>query len=135
MTSAPAKLTKADSGGWRLWEKLVEGRPQFGNPSAFNACIAQSCWESFTVTLKNPAFFEQMTQFSGNSKIVVLFGIGLRFRHRLDNAEFLREFLGEQPQLIGAQLLAARSAFGGKQLRQQPLRLVQLRGQIDQHLL
>ena len=67
MTSAPAKLTKADSGGWRLWEKLVEGRPQFGNPSAFNACIAQSCWESFTVTLKNPAFFEQMTQFSGNS--------------------------------------------------------------------
>lgn len=66
MTSAPAKLTKADSGGWALWERLAEGRPEFGNPSAFNASIAQSCWESFTVTLKTPAFFEQMNRFSGN---------------------------------------------------------------------
>ena len=66
MTSAPAKLTKADSGGWTLWEKLAEGRPEFGNPAAFNSCIAQSCWESFTVTLPNPGFFDLMTQFSGN---------------------------------------------------------------------
>ncbi len=66
MTSAPAKLTKADSGGWILWEKLAAGRPQFGNPAAFNSCIAQSYWESFTVTLQNPAFFDQMIQFSGN---------------------------------------------------------------------
>ncbi len=67
MTSAPSKLTKVDSGGWTLWEKLAEGRPQFGNPAAFNSCIAQSYWESFTVTLRNPAFFELMKQFSGNS--------------------------------------------------------------------
>jgi oleate hydratase len=66
MTNAPAKLTKTDSGGWTLWEKLAAGRPEFGNPAAFNSCIAQSCWESFTVTLKNPAFFDQMNQFSGN---------------------------------------------------------------------
>jgi len=66
MTSPPAKLTKADSGGWTLWEKLAQGRPQFGNPAAFNDCIAQSCWESFTVTLKNPAFFDEMNRFSGN---------------------------------------------------------------------
>ena len=66
MASAPANLTKADSGGWTLWEKLAEGRPEFGNPAAFNSCIAQSYWESFTVTLKNPAFFNQMIQFSGN---------------------------------------------------------------------
>jgi oleate hydratase len=65
MTSAPRKLTKAESGGWALWEKLA-GQPEFGNPAAFNSCIAQSCWESFTVTLKNPAFFDRMTQFSGN---------------------------------------------------------------------
>jgi oleate hydratase len=44
MTSAPGKPTKADSGGWTLWEKL----------------------ESFTVTLKDPSFFDRMTQFSGN---------------------------------------------------------------------
>lgn len=66
MTSAPSQLTKVESGGWKLWEKLAEGRPEFGNPAVFNTCIAQSCWESFTVTLKNPAFFDQMIQFSGN---------------------------------------------------------------------
>lgn len=66
MTSAPRKLTKADSGGWMLWEKLAQGRPEFGNPAAFNSCIAQSCWESFTVTLKSPSFFDKMHQFSGN---------------------------------------------------------------------
>jgi len=66
MTSAPKRLTKVDIGGWTLWEKLAEGRPQFGNPATFNSCIAQSCWESFTVTLKKPAFFNLMKQFSGN---------------------------------------------------------------------
>jgi oleate hydratase len=66
MTNAPAKLTKADSGGWKLWEQLAQGRPQFGNPAVFNSSIAQSCWESFTVTLNKPAFFDQMQQFSGN---------------------------------------------------------------------
>ena len=66
MTSAPSKLNKEDSGSWTLWEKLATGRPQFGNPAAFNSSLAQSCWESFTVTLKDPAFFEQMHQFTGN---------------------------------------------------------------------
>jgi oleate hydratase len=66
MTSAPRRLTKADSGGWTLWEKLAQVGPQFGNPATFNSCIAQSYWESFTVTLKNPAFFDKMIQFSGN---------------------------------------------------------------------
>ena len=51
MTAAPSKLTKRESGGWKLWESLADGRPQFGTPSAFNGAIAQSCWESFTVTL------------------------------------------------------------------------------------
>jgi oleate hydratase len=66
MTKSPAKLTKVDSGGWLLWEKLAQRQPQFGNPAAFNSCIAQSYWASFTVTLKDPAFFDQMFQFSGN---------------------------------------------------------------------
>ena len=66
MTKAPAQLTKADSVGWTLWEKLARDRPQFGNPAAFNSCIAQSYWASFTVTLNDPAFFDKMNQFSGN---------------------------------------------------------------------
>lgn len=67
MTTAPKHLTKADSGGWRLWEKLAAGRPEFGNPAAFNASIPQSYWASFTVTLKDTAFFDQMEAFSGNA--------------------------------------------------------------------
>ncbi len=66
MTSAPRKLTKVESGGWTLWEKLAHGRPEFGQPKTFNSCIAQSYWASFTVTLKNPAFFDHMQRFSGN---------------------------------------------------------------------
>lgn len=66
MTSAPRKVTKADSVSWTLWEKIAKGRPQFGRPSVFNECIAQSSWESFTVTLKSHRFFDMMTQFSGN---------------------------------------------------------------------
>lgn len=66
MTSAPKHWTKDDSGGWLLWEKLAHSHPEFGNPAAFNASIPESCWESFTVTLKDSAFFDQMEAFSGN---------------------------------------------------------------------
>ena len=66
MTSAPKKLTKQDCNSWTLWEKLADESPDFGNPSAFNSSIAESLWESFTVTLKNPAFFDQVAEFSGN---------------------------------------------------------------------
>ena len=66
MQAAPEKLSKVDSDGWTLWEKLAAGRPEFGNPAAFNSSIAESFWESFTVTLKDTRFFDQMQQFSGN---------------------------------------------------------------------
>jgi oleate hydratase len=66
MSSPPAKLTKKDSNSWALWEKLARAGAEFGNPAAFNSCIAQSCWESFTVTLTNPEFFDNITRFSGN---------------------------------------------------------------------
>ncbi len=66
MTSPPKKLTKPDSNSWTLWEKLAAEHPDFGNPSAFNSSIAESFWESFTVTLKTPAFFDKMIEFSGN---------------------------------------------------------------------
>ena len=66
MTSAPKKLTKQDSNSWSLWENLAAENLDFGNPSAFNSSIAESLWESFTVTLRNPEFFDKITQFSGN---------------------------------------------------------------------
>ena len=66
MHSAPPRLDKRDSQGWALWEKLAVDRPQFGNPAAFNSSIPESWWESFTVTLKDPRFFDRMERFSGN---------------------------------------------------------------------
>ncbi len=66
MTSPPKRLTKANSQGWALWEKLAKGRPDFGNPAAFNSSIPESWWESFTVTCPAPTFFNQMEAFSGN---------------------------------------------------------------------
>lgn len=66
MTQAPARLTKADSGGWALWEALSARDPEFGNPAAFNRSIAESYWASFTVTLHDTVFFDQMAAFSGN---------------------------------------------------------------------
>jgi oleate hydratase len=66
MTAAPKQLTKEDSGGWALWEKLAEGHLEFGNPAAFNSRIPESYWASFTVTLKDTRFFDQMEAFSGN---------------------------------------------------------------------
>ncbi|MYN00977.1 oleate hydratase [Pseudoduganella sp. DS3] len=66
MQSAPPKLDRHQSGGWQLWERLAQGRPQLGNPAAFNRNIAQSWWESFTVTLHDTEFFDQMQAFSGN---------------------------------------------------------------------
>jgi oleate hydratase len=66
MTSAPKQLTKQDCTSWQLWEKLAAENSGFGHPAVFNSSIAESCWESFTVTLKNPAFFDKMQDFSSN---------------------------------------------------------------------
>ena len=66
MTAAPARLTKRDSGGWDLWEKIARDRPELGNPASFNSSIPESYWLSFTGTCYTPTFFEQMEAFSGN---------------------------------------------------------------------
>ena len=66
MTEPPAKHTKADSTSFALWEKLARARESFGRPSAFNSTIAESSWESFTVTLDSPDFFDRMKEFTGN---------------------------------------------------------------------
>lgn len=66
MTRPPGQLTKADSRGWELWEKIAARRPEFGNPAAFNTSIPESYWASFTVTCRDRTFFDQMEAFSGN---------------------------------------------------------------------
>ncbi|WP_432379642.1 oleate hydratase [Duganella sp. P38] len=95
MHSAPARLDKRDSQGWALWEKLAAGRPQFGNPAAFNSSIPESWWESFTVTLKDPVFFDRMEKFTGN---VAGTGGLVTFK---DSNWFMSVVLAHQPHFAG----------------------------------
>jgi oleate hydratase len=66
MTSAPVLNNKEVGGSWKLWEKLARENPEFGRPAPFDDHVDQSKWESFTVTLKEPTFFNLMEKFSGN---------------------------------------------------------------------
>ena len=65
MTAAAPFDRNGKSGAWQLWETLADGRTQFGNPAAFNGVIAESSWISYTVTVKDPLFFDLMETFSG----------------------------------------------------------------------
>jgi oleate hydratase len=95
MESAPARLSKVDSGGWRLWEKLAQGRPDLGRPAAFNSSIPESYWASYTVTLKDPAFFDKMERFTGNSA-----GTGGLVTFK-DSNWFMSVVLAHQPHFAG----------------------------------
>lgn len=66
MTTGPVIDRTNRSGAWRLWETLAERRPQFGNPRVFDSRIDESIWESFTVTVSDPLFFDLMRRFSGS---------------------------------------------------------------------
>ena len=95
MTAAPPERCKTEGGGWSLWERLATDRPGFGNPAAFNSCIAQSNWASFTVTLRNPDFFDAMAKFSGNEA-----GTGGLVTFK-DSRWLLSIVLAHQPHFIG----------------------------------
>ncbi len=64
----PARtLGKQETGSWALWEKLAEGRPEFGHPKAFDSDIDSTLWESFTVTCNGKnSFLRKMEAFSKN---------------------------------------------------------------------
>jgi oleate hydratase len=63
----PAELkSKADGGGWALWESIAHARPGFGNPSVFSDHIDLSKWISFTTTFHDHAFLRLLRDFTGN---------------------------------------------------------------------
>ena len=66
MDLAPVLKGKSDGGSWTLWEKIAEGRPQFGHPANFSDHIEESKWVSFTTTLHDPAFFRLVRDLTGN---------------------------------------------------------------------
>jgi oleate hydratase len=68
-TKAPPATAeeKKQDGSWDLWNKLAaKDEKLFGNPQIFSSRIQQSQWESFTVTLKDPEFFNCIINFSKN---------------------------------------------------------------------
>jgi oleate hydratase len=65
-TDKPAVLERdKKAGAWQLWEKLAQGRPEFGNPSVFSDNIGESSWISCSVTCQNPLFLQLIERFSG----------------------------------------------------------------------
>lgn len=65
--NAPAPpRSKADSPEWVLWDRIASRSPEFGIPSAFDDHIDRSTWQSCTITLRNPRFFDSMEKFTGN---------------------------------------------------------------------
>jgi oleate hydratase len=55
-----------DRGAWGLWRNIARRADSFGRPEAFCGDVPKSSWESFTVTLTDPTFFECMERFTGN---------------------------------------------------------------------
>jgi oleate hydratase len=66
MDSAPVLKSKYDGGCWALWEKIAEGKPQFGHPANFSDHVEESKWLSFTTTLRDPGFFRLVGDLTGN---------------------------------------------------------------------
>ncbi len=64
--AAPVLNGKREGGAWTLWEKIAAGRSALGRPSVFTDHVAESKWVSFTTTLKDPALFTLVRNFTGN---------------------------------------------------------------------
>ncbi|HEY0720636.1 MAG TPA: oleate hydratase [Gammaproteobacteria bacterium] len=66
--ASPAPLKPlSDTGAWALWERIAKKDGAFGRPQVFCGNVEHSKWMSFTVTLKDPTFFQHMEQFTGNT--------------------------------------------------------------------
>ncbi len=64
----PAKLqTDPNGGAWSLWRRLAAQSEVVGRPDTFAGKIDKTLWQSFTVTLHGPGFFEFMQSFTGNA--------------------------------------------------------------------
>jgi oleate hydratase len=94
MTSPAILNDNKSNGAWSLWEDIANGRPGFGHPSVFADHIDQTKWQSFTVTLTDPAFFNFIEEFTGNQA-----GTGGLFT-LTDSNWFMSIVLAHQPHFI-----------------------------------
>jgi oleate hydratase len=66
MTEAPQP--RRSERPWALWERLAQGRTDFGNPDVFfgAAQVPDAHWVTFTVTTTGTAFFDRMRALTGS---------------------------------------------------------------------
>ena len=74
----PARLDEGPAPAWDLWRRLARKDPSFGHPDVFGGHIAQSKWESATITTLDrriPAYIEKICKRDPFSGKVVTGGI------------------------------------------------------------
>lgn len=74
----PAVMNQALGGSWELWKKIAEQDPAFGRPDKFCGNIAESNWESATITTLDdriPPYIEKICKRDPFSGKVVTGGI------------------------------------------------------------
>ncbi|SDD57932.1 oleate hydratase [Ruegeria marina] len=59
-------LDEQPAGGWQLWRKLASRHEGFGKPDVFCSDTGKTGWNSFTITMDGPDFFEFMEDFTNN---------------------------------------------------------------------
>jgi len=64
--TAPKIYSRRISPSWSLWDKISKESANFGNPKTFDNHINKSKWASFTITFKDPLFFNLMEELTGN---------------------------------------------------------------------
>ena len=63
---APKLVLDKEDGGWQLWETIAAKASDFGRPNAFDGNVAETKWESFTLTMRDPLLLKRIEEFSGN---------------------------------------------------------------------
>jgi len=76
MKKIPPSNEKEKDSSWTLWENISKNHPEFGKPSVFNTHIDKSKWTSFTITFREPLFFDLMEKYI-DEKINAFGGINL----------------------------------------------------------
>lgn len=66
MKKAPELNADKTNTAWQLWDNLSLKNSEFGNPAVFNTRVDESKWESFTITFRDPLFFDLMEKFTKN---------------------------------------------------------------------
>jgi oleate hydratase len=95
MTQAPPPRHSRQD--WALWQRLAQGRTDFGNPDVFfgEAHVPDTQWVTFTVTTTGSEFFDQMTALThsepGSGGLVTL----------KDSSWLLSVTIFHQPEVVG----------------------------------